>query len=328
MESIIAEHEMNAKRFQKVVNKLTTEKKQLSNKSLNREVYFERERTKLKLEKRVEVMTLADLRAKEKLEAEKTFSACEGKLINAENELVQRKVICESQKALISQLQLENKENTCRVNELNSRIEEMQIDFDKKSLADSMKIDEMNSQLTQLKGCLNLAEEKNLSLKEIHSRSLDEHIETETILEEVMFKLISFADLYSTMENKFEREKHIQSESLLSLKRKLDETKKKYNRSQEEANSYRGKNEELQQAYDKLKRASKIRSLDKGRKPMGTLAYMNSLQDKSTSSIRPTKITRKGRQVQPKENDYIPNSEKRLASRTNEKRRNFHIKKR
>jgi chromosome segregation ATPase len=273
-------------------------------------------------------MALADIRFEEKLEAEKKFSVCDGKLIEAEKEIVKIEAVSESQKALICQLQCENNENTCKISEMNSRIKVMQINFDGKSLADSKRIDELNCHLTQVRECLNVAEEKNSSWNEKHSRLFDDHREAETLLEDVMFKLISFADLYSTMENKFEREKTILSENLLSSERALDETQKKYQSSEEKADSYKEKNQELKQAYDKLKRKSKTINSDKTRKPMGTLAFMNSLQDNSISSVRRTKSTNKERQMQPKENEYVPNSERRSALRTNDTRRNFRIKKR
>lgn len=328
MKSIIVEHENNAKKLENEARKLTAEKEQLLNKHLNREIYFERERTQLNLEKRAEVMALADIRFEEKLEAEKKFSVCDGKLIEAEKEIVKIEAVSESQKALICQLQCENNENTCKISEMNSRIKVMQINFDGKSLADSKRIDELNCHLTQVRECLNVAEEKNSSWNEKHSRLFDDHREAETLLEDVMFKLISFADLYSTMENKFEREKTILSENLLSSERALDETQKKYQSSEKKADSYKEKNQELKQAYDKLKRKSKTINSDKTRKPMGTLAFMNSLQDNSISSVRRTKSTNKERQMQPKENEYVPNSERRSALRTNDTRRNFRIKKR
>ena len=208
---------------------------------------------------------------------------------------------------------------------MNPKIKEMQTIFDEKSLVGTKRIEELSHNIRKLQESLKKAEATNSSWSDKHSFLSKEQIVTETFLEDVLFKLISFADLYSTMENKFEEDRAFLKENLIASDKRLEDTMSKCQIFEKEANTYKEQNEELRRAYEKLKRAYKDENHSRDRKPMRTLASTNTIPDTSLGSIQQPKRRSRHGKKQPKENEYIPHSEKRLTSKSNDKRKAFRI---
>ena len=328
MKSLLIEQEKHSKRAEQEMGILKSEKEQLFKNQCNIEASFERERIQMKLERKAEVTSLNDLRIEERLDREQKFSDIENSLVEIKKEKTIMDETNKSLKSHMTKLQQEYNENLHKINEMNSTIKEMQTNFNEKALKEKKRIEELGHNMTKLQECLKEADATNSSWTDKYSGLLDEQNVTEAFLEDVMFKLISFADLYSTMENKFEEEKATLKDNLVASDKRLEETKSKCQNFEKQASMYKEQNEELRRAYEKLKRVYKDKNQDRDRKPMRTLAYMNTVPDTSLGSFQQPKRRTKHGKKQPKENEYIPHSEKRLISKSNDKRKAFHIVKR
>jgi hypothetical protein len=250
----------------------------LSEEMKNKEISFHRELSKCRRQAQVDLQVLSDAHLK-------TYNGLKEKLSDAHVTLNQLKD--EVTEHLESKLQLQKEADTfkSKIIDLENTLQnehtahhELQRQFDSKC----MEIDQASKEIHDLSSKLKESKCKEQKLVEIHN-------DLKYRLEESLSHLITVAQIYSSKEVKHEKEFTIIKRQLQLSEMELDKANSHSRTVEEKYMTLKPKYQELKHRFEKEKQKSiqvknsiaEEKTKKSSRKPMGTLAFMNSIHDTS-----------------------------------------------